>query len=137
MAAGAIPVTNVEVPELIWWVRHRDARGVDPSVALIALGQPSAAMTAFGLGAGQPGDVVGRRARQHHHDATGWFFLLRSSSVVAEARSVLDDRRCGMARPVGHDRYLQHVGYSPGRDQRAYAVLVRTDQRVVSWRGEG
>ncbi|MGW5523047.1 thioesterase family protein [Gordonia sp. NPDC003950] len=87
MAAGAIPVTNAEVPELIWWVRHRDARGVDPSVALIALGDslPPAAMTAFSDWAPVSTvmwsvDVCANTI----DDATGWF-LLRSSSVVAEA----------------------------------------------------
>ena len=48
-AGGSLPVSGAENPELLMWVRHVDARDVDPSVALIALADslPPAAMTCF------------------------------------------------------------------------------------------
>ncbi|AHL34190.1 acyl-CoA thioesterase [Pseudomonas brassicacearum] len=48
-AGGSLPVSGAENPELLMWVRHLDARGVDPAVALIALADsmPPAAMTCF------------------------------------------------------------------------------------------
>ena len=36
-AGGSLPVSGAENPELLMWVRHLDAQGVDPAVALIAL----------------------------------------------------------------------------------------------------
>jgi acyl-CoA thioesterase len=48
-AGGSLPVSGAENPELLMWVRHLDAQGVDPAVALIALADslPPAAMTCF------------------------------------------------------------------------------------------
>ncbi len=48
-AGGSLPVSGAESPELLMWVRHLDAQGVDPAVALIALADslPPAAMTCF------------------------------------------------------------------------------------------
>jgi acyl-CoA thioesterase len=48
-AGGSLPVSAAENPELLMWVRHLDAQGVDPAVALIALADslPPAAMTCF------------------------------------------------------------------------------------------
>jgi len=49
MAGGSLPVSGAANPELLFWVRHLDARGVDPTVALVALadGLPPAAFTSF------------------------------------------------------------------------------------------
>jgi acyl-CoA thioesterase len=48
-AGGSLPVSGADSPELLMWVRHLDAQGVDPAVALIALADslPPAAMTCF------------------------------------------------------------------------------------------
>lgn len=48
-AGTAMPVSGSDDPELIAWVRHRDAAGVHPAVALVALADalPPAAMTTF------------------------------------------------------------------------------------------
>ncbi|MDB6444455.1 Acyl-CoA thioesterase [Pseudomonas sp. NFACC32-1] len=48
-AGGSLPMTGADHPELLMWVRHLDAQGVDPAVALIALADslPPAAMTCF------------------------------------------------------------------------------------------
>jgi acyl-CoA thioesterase len=48
-AGGARPISNAAHPELLWWVRHVDARGIDPAVALVALADamPPAAITCF------------------------------------------------------------------------------------------
>lgn len=48
-AGGSLPVSGADNPELLMWVRHLDAQGVDPAVALIALADslPPAAMTSF------------------------------------------------------------------------------------------
>jgi acyl-CoA thioesterase len=47
-AGKSLPVTGSDHPELLAWVRHRDASGVDPAVALLALGDslpPISSMT--------------------------------------------------------------------------------------------
>jgi len=46
---GSTPVSGSDHPEFIAWVRHLDASGVEPAVALIALGDslPPAAMASF------------------------------------------------------------------------------------------
>lgn len=48
-AGRSLPVSGSDHPELIAWVRHVDASGVDPAVALMALGDslPLAAMACF------------------------------------------------------------------------------------------
>lgn len=48
-AAGSMPVSGADNPEIVAWVRHRDAEGVDPCVALIALADalPPAAFTSY------------------------------------------------------------------------------------------
>lgn len=48
-AGGSMPVSGSDHPEFIAWVRHLDAPGVDPAVALVALGDslPPAAMCSF------------------------------------------------------------------------------------------
>jgi acyl-CoA thioesterase len=49
MASEALPVTGAQTPEFIAWVRHRDAAGVDPAVALMAVGDslPPGVMACF------------------------------------------------------------------------------------------
>lgn len=48
-AAGATPVSQAHEPRFDVWVRHRDAAGVDPVIALLAAADcpPPAAMTSF------------------------------------------------------------------------------------------
>lgn len=48
-AGKSLPVTGSDHPELMAWVRHIDAAGVDPAVALLALGDslPLAVMACF------------------------------------------------------------------------------------------
>jgi len=49
MAGPHLPVSGGTHPELLAWIRHKDARGVDPAVALLALGDslPPGAMACF------------------------------------------------------------------------------------------
>lgn len=46
-AGGANPFSGSDNPEVIWWVRHQHAAGLDPLIALIAMGDalPPAAIT--------------------------------------------------------------------------------------------
>lgn len=48
-AGGSLPVSGSERGEFVAWVRHRDAAGVEPAVALLALADalPPAAMACF------------------------------------------------------------------------------------------
>lgn len=48
-AGGARPISGAAQPELLNWVRHRDASGVDPAVALVAMADamPPAAFTSY------------------------------------------------------------------------------------------
>jgi acyl-CoA thioesterase len=48
-AGGSLPISGSDHPEFIAWVRHLDASGVAPEIALIALGDslPLAAMACF------------------------------------------------------------------------------------------
>ena len=48
-ASKSLPVSGSDHPELMAWVRHVDASGVDPTVALLALGDslPLAVMASF------------------------------------------------------------------------------------------
>ncbi|WP_182334334.1 thioesterase family protein [Stenotrophomonas acidaminiphila] len=48
-AGGALPLSGATRPELLIWVKHVDAAGVDPAVALVAMGDalPPAAFTSF------------------------------------------------------------------------------------------
>lgn len=48
-AGGALPQSGAAHPELIAWVRHLDAQGLDPAVSLLAIadGLPPAAITAL------------------------------------------------------------------------------------------
>ena len=88
-AAGAMPVSGAAHPEMSVWVRHRDAGGVDPEVALLALADalPPAAFTAYT----QPApissiswslDLLGPVS------ASEWFLLRSSSLYAADGYSV-------------------------------------------------
>ncbi|WP_269790914.1 thioesterase family protein [Stenotrophomonas sp. Iso1] len=48
-AGGALPISGAPHPELLIWMRHNDANGVDPAVALVAMADalPPAAFTSF------------------------------------------------------------------------------------------
>lgn len=48
-AGGSLPLSGAENPELLAWARHKDAAGVDPTVALMGLADclPPAALTAY------------------------------------------------------------------------------------------
>jgi acyl-CoA thioesterase len=48
-AGGALPISGAMQPELLIWMRHNDAIGVDPAVALVAMADalPPAAFTSF------------------------------------------------------------------------------------------
>ena len=48
-AGGAQPLSGATHPELLFWMRHRDARDVDPAVALITIADamPPAVMASF------------------------------------------------------------------------------------------
>ena len=87
VAGGAAPISRAEYPELLCWVRHLDATGVDPDVAVIALGDalPPAAMAAFADWA--PVSTMSWTVNicaDKPVDPNGWF-LLRSVSVVAHS----------------------------------------------------
>lgn len=47
-ATNTLPASGASYPEVVAWVRHEDATGVDPAVALLALGDalPPASLTA-------------------------------------------------------------------------------------------
>ncbi len=84
-AGGALPFSQAGVPEFAAWVRHRGADGVDPAVALIALGDslPPAAITVFT----EPAPISSMTwsvniCSDTIPDPAGWF-LLRSSSIAA------------------------------------------------------
>jgi len=49
MAGPHLPVSGGDHPELLAWVRHKDAYGVDPAVALLAIGDslPPGVMACF------------------------------------------------------------------------------------------
>ncbi len=87
VAGGAAPISGAELPELLCWVRHLDATGIDPDVALVALGDalPPAATTAFTDWA--PISTMSwtiNICADKPVDPNGWF-LLRSVSAVAHS----------------------------------------------------
>ena len=87
VAGGGTPLTGAEYPELLCWVRHLDATGVDPDVALVALGDalPPAAMAAFtGWAPISTMSWTVNICADKPVDPNGWF-LLRSVSVVAHS----------------------------------------------------
>jgi len=87
VAGGAAPLTGTDYPEMLCWVRHLDATGVDPDVALVALGDalPPAAMAAFtGWAPISTMSWTVNICAEKPVDPNGWF-LLRSVSAVAHS----------------------------------------------------
>jgi Acyl-CoA thioesterase len=82
-AGGAMPLSGAEHPELMIWVRHRDAAGVDPLLALVAMGDalPPAVFTA--LRAPAPASSINWSFDVLDPTPRGDWFLLRSTSEHA------------------------------------------------------
>jgi acyl-CoA thioesterase len=82
-AGRALPMSGSDHPELVAWVRHRDAQGVDPSVALLALADclPPATMTSFTTVA--PVSSMTWTIDLARPAVSGEWFLLRASSQYA------------------------------------------------------
>jgi acyl-CoA thioesterase len=80
MAGPHLPVTGGDHPELLAWVRHKDASGVDPAVALLALGDglPPGVMVCFKAFA--PISSMTWNLDLAAPAALGDWFLLRSTS---------------------------------------------------------
>lgn len=82
--SAAVPGSGSDTPELLAWVRLREAAGVAPQVALLALGDclPPATMACFT----EPAPISSMNWTvdfvQQPADTTGWF-LLRSRSLHA------------------------------------------------------
>jgi len=91
LAGGALPVSGAASPELMVWVRHLDSAGVDPSLALVALGDslPPAAMACFT----EPAPVSSMTWTLDFPQpaAAGDWFLLRSASQHAADGYSLQD----------------------------------------------
>lgn len=79
----ARPVSGAEVPEMVAWVRLKDAEGVTPEVAMLALGDclPPASMALFK----EPAPISSMQWSMHfpRPAASSAWFLLRSGSVLA------------------------------------------------------
>jgi acyl-CoA thioesterase len=84
-AGKSLPVTGSDHPELLAWVRHLGASGVDPTVALLALGDslPLAVMACFTEFAPISSMTWTLDIAQPVVD--GEWFLLRSASQRAQA----------------------------------------------------
>ncbi len=82
-AGGAMPVSAAAFPEQLAWVRHRDAQGVDPAIALAAMGDamPPAAFTAYRAPA--PVSSINWSFELLDPAPAGEWFLLRSFSQHA------------------------------------------------------
>lgn len=82
-AGKSLPVSGSDNPELIAWVRHRDATGVDPAVAVLALADclPPATMVSFTEF--KPASSVTWSVDFARPAVPGEWFLLRSSSQRA------------------------------------------------------
>ena len=82
-AGGSMPVSGSGNPEIVSWVRHADAAGVDPAVALVALGDalPPAVMSCLTEFA--PLSSMNWTVDLPQPAQEGDWFLLRSSSRQA------------------------------------------------------
>lgn len=82
-AGGAIPVSGAAYPELLIWMKHVDASGVDPAVALVAMADalPPAAFTSFTEAA--PISSINWSFDLLEPTPVGEWFLLRSFSEHA------------------------------------------------------
>jgi acyl-CoA thioesterase len=82
-AGGALPLSGAAHPELLIWMRHVDASGVDPAVALVAMADalPPAAFTSFSAVA--PISSINWSFELLEPVPVGEWFLLRSFSEHA------------------------------------------------------
>jgi len=82
-AGGALPVSGAKQPELLIWMRHVNASGVDPAVALVAMADalPPAAFTSFTAPA--PISSINWSFELLGPAPEGEWFLLRSFSEYA------------------------------------------------------
>jgi acyl-CoA thioesterase len=82
-AGGSLPASGSDRGEFVAWVRHRDAAGVDPAVALLALADslPPAAMACFTEFA--PISTMQWTVELPQPAPSGDWFLLRSTSQQA------------------------------------------------------
>ncbi|MCD9086855.1 thioesterase family protein [Stenotrophomonas sp. SY1] len=82
-AGGAQPISGATHPELLIWMRHVDASGVDPAVALVAMADalPPAAFTSFTAAA--PISSINWSFDMLEPVPVGEWFLLRSFSEHA------------------------------------------------------
>lgn len=82
-AAGSLPVSAADNPEIVAWIRHLDAADVDPEVALVALADalPPAAFTAYQRPA--PVSSINWSFDLLGTPPSGQWFLLRSASQHA------------------------------------------------------
>ncbi|MBP5057166.1 thioesterase family protein [Pseudomonas chlororaphis] len=81
-AGGAEPFSSSDTPEIIWWVKHLHADGLDPLIALVAMGDALPPAAATGLNRPAPLSSVS----WFFDIATvprGEWFLLRSFSEQA------------------------------------------------------
>nr|WP_240997949.1 thioesterase family protein [Pseudomonas viridiflava] len=90
-AGGALPFSGAAEPELLMWVRHEDAQGIDPMVALIALADalPPASITT--LTAHVPLSTITWTLDIVNAPAQDEWFLLKTSSHVAAGGYSLQD----------------------------------------------
>jgi len=82
-AAGAMPLSGADTPEMVMWLAHADAAGVDPAVALLAVADalPPAAFTAY-TRAAPISTITWSLDLLGPLQPTQWY-LLRSASVHA------------------------------------------------------
>ncbi|MFN8442562.1 MAG: thioesterase family protein [Caldilineaceae bacterium] len=82
-AGSSLPASGAERGEFVAWVRHRDATGVDPAVALLAIADalPPAAMACFSEFA--PVSTMQWTVDLPQPATSGEWFLLRSTSQQA------------------------------------------------------
>lgn len=91
LAGGALPFSGATDPELLMWVRHEEAQGIDPMVALIALADalPPASITT--LTAHVPLSTITWTLDIVNAPAPDQWFLLKTSSHVAAGGYSLQD----------------------------------------------
>ena len=108
LAAGARPISKAEDPEFTVWVRHRDAAGVDPVIALLALADcpPPAAMTSFAK-AGAISTMTWSLDLFHPIESGDWYLLRSRSEQAANGYSLQamslwapDGRRLAVGRQI-------------------------------------
>jgi len=90
-AGGSLPLSAAREPELLFWMRHRDAQGVDPAVALVALADamPPAAMASFTAPA--PVSSMTWSVELPRPPASGDWFLMRAFSRQASNGYSIED----------------------------------------------